>query len=103
MPPSYPILEFDDDREAIIEPSRSIKQRDVPEYCVICFFRDTIEHVAEQLSLQSLHPIRTEMGDIPVYCGAHQSQKLTVLSSPVGAALAAACLEEIIARGGRKS
>ena len=102
MPSSYPILEFDEGREAIIEPSKAIKHRDVAEHCVICFFRETIEHVTEELSLQPLRPIRTGMGDIPVYSGVYQGISLAILSAPVGAALAAGCLEEIIARGGRK-
>ena len=99
---SYPILEFDEERDAVIEPSKAIKHRDVPEHCVICFFWETIEHVTEQLALQSLRPVRTEMGDIPVYSGAYDGQTLAILLSPVGASLAAGCLEEVIARGGRK-
>ena len=39
----YPILEFDSTREALIEPSRLIKPRDVPEHCVICFFQEVID------------------------------------------------------------
>lgn len=35
----YPILEFDPSREALLEPSKMIKSRDVPEHCVICFSR----------------------------------------------------------------
>lgn len=45
----YPILEFDPSREALIEPSRLIEPRDVPEHRVICFFNEVIEKVvAEQ-------------------------------------------------------
>ncbi len=45
----YPILEFDPEREALIEPSRLIEPRDVPQHCVICFFQEVIEKfVAEQ-------------------------------------------------------
>ena len=42
---TYPILEFDPAREALIEPSRLIKPRDMPEHCVICFFQEVIEHI----------------------------------------------------------
>ena len=39
----YPILEFDDDPHAFIEPGKTIKQLDdVPEHCVLCFFNDVI-------------------------------------------------------------
>ena len=39
MATSFPILEFDEEREAVIEPSKAIRHRDVPEHCVICYFR----------------------------------------------------------------
>lgn len=39
----YPILEFDSCRSAYIEPSNLIKPIDIPECCVISFFRDVIE------------------------------------------------------------
>jgi hypothetical protein len=39
----HPILEFDPAREALIEPSRIIEPRTVPEHCVICFFKEVIE------------------------------------------------------------
>src|SRR5258706_12317171 len=42
----YPILEYDPARMAMIEPSLVIKRRDVPEHCVVCFFKEVIEKVA---------------------------------------------------------
>jgi hypothetical protein len=45
---SAPILEFDPTREAMIEPSRVFQARDVPEHCVICFFREAIEKVVRE-------------------------------------------------------
>ncbi len=102
MPISYPILEFDEEREAVIEPSRAIKHRDVPEYCVICYFRETIERVSEQLALRPLRPIESEMEDMRLYSGEYDGQTVAILPGVVGAPLAVGCLEEVIARGGRK-
>ena len=45
---SFPILEFDPTAEAFIEPSKVIRPRDVPEHCVICFFKEVIEKVVDQ-------------------------------------------------------
>jgi hypothetical protein len=36
----YPILEYDPAREAFIEPANIIKARDIPENCVVCFFKE---------------------------------------------------------------
>jgi len=40
MKDAIPELGFDPAREAIIEPAKLIKYRDLPEHCVLCFFRD---------------------------------------------------------------
>lgn len=101
-PKTYPILEFDEERESVIEPTKAIRHRDVPEHCVICYFRQTIEQEKQQLALRTLRPVRCIMGEIPVYSGTFDGQKLAILPGAVGAPLAVGCLEEIIARGGRK-
>jgi uridine phosphorylase len=102
MTDSIPLLEFDPEREAVIEPAKVIKRRDLPELCVLCFFREVIDRATEKLDLKPLHPLKSEMGEIPVYAGVHQGQPLAVVPAAVGAPLAAALFEEVIARGGRK-
>lgn len=102
MKKNIPLLDFDPEWEAIIEPTKIIKHRDVPEHCVLCFFREVIEDSKEQLKLQPLHPVKSEMGEIPVYAGEYNGIEIGVVPAAVGSPLAAAFLEEIIARGGRK-
>lgn len=102
MSASYPILEFDEEREAVIEPSKAIRHRDVPEHCVICYFPKTIEQARQELALRPLRPVKCVMGEISVYSGSRDGQPFSILSGAVGAPLAVGCLEEIIARGGRK-
>ena len=48
MRANYPILEFDPTREAIVEPSRVIQPRDVPEYCVVCFFKEVLDEIIKE-------------------------------------------------------
>tara|TARA_B100001013_G_C24248297_1_gene299942 strand:+ start:220 stop:357 length:138 start_codon:yes stop_codon:yes gene_type:complete len=43
MTDSIPLFEFDLEREAIIESSKMIKHRDLPEHCVMSFFREVID------------------------------------------------------------
>lgn len=97
-----PILEFDPDREAIIEPAKAIKRRDVPERCVLCFFREVIDRMSGELKMQPLAPFKSEMGELPLYSATYKDGPLAVVPCPVGSPLAAAILEETIARGGRK-
>ncbi len=98
----HPILEFDPAREALIEPSRLIKPRDVPEHCVICFFQDVIEQVVVENHAKVVVDSRWEDGPHPIYEIAYHNQRLAFFHPGVGGALAAGLLEEAIAYGCRK-
>jgi uridine phosphorylase len=99
---TYPILEHDATREALIEPSRVIKPRDVPEHCVICFFREVIDTVVAGHSAKVLANNVWEDGPHRVYEIAYQNQRLAFFHPGVGAPLAAGLLEDVIAFGCRK-
>jgi len=99
---SYPILEFDSDPEAHIEPSRVIRPADVAEACVICFFREVLERVTEEQQAVQRAQIRSEMGVLPVYELLINGQRLTTIQGGVGGPLAVGILEELIALGCRK-
>ncbi len=99
---TYPILEHDSTREAFIEPSKVIRPRDIPEYCVISFFREVIEKVAAEHQAKVVVDNSWEDGPHPVYEIEFQGQRLAFFHPGVGAALAAGILEEVIAFGCRK-
>ena len=98
----YPILEHDFTSEAKIEPSRIIKPRDVPEHCVISFFREVNEKVAAEKQARVAVANRWEDGEHPVYEIEHKGSWLAFFHPGVGAPLAAGLLEEAIAFGCRK-
>src|SRR5512143_4257352 len=98
----FPILEFDAAREALIEPARLIKPRDVPQHCVICFFQEVIEKVSAEQQAKVVVHSRWEDGPHPIYEIAHSDQRLAFFQPGVGGALAAGLLEEAIAYGCRK-
>jgi len=98
----YPILEFDPAREALIEPSRLIKPRGVPEHCVICFFQEVIEQVVAEQRATVVVDSRWEDGPHPIYEIAYHGHRLAFFHPGVGGALAAGLLEEAIAYGCRK-
>ena len=99
---SYPILEFDSTREAFIEPSKIIRARDLPEHCVICFFRDVIDKVISEYDAKVMVENRWEDGPHHIYEIAYKSQRLAFFHPGVGAPIAAGLLEEAIAFGCRK-
>jgi uridine phosphorylase len=102
MKPSYPILEHDYVSEAKIEPSRIIKPRDVPEYCVITFFHDVIEKIVEQNQAKVVVANHWEDGPHPIYEVERNGRRLAFFHPGVGAPIAAGLLEEAIAFGCRK-
>ncbi len=97
----YPILEFDDSRAAIIEPSLTRTHGvELPERCVLCFFNDVIADICTEAQIVS--HVSSEIGKNPIYVMEHQGERCAVIYPGVGAPLAAAFLEEVIALGCRK-
>jgi uridine phosphorylase len=99
---TYPILEYDPTREALIEPSRLIRPSDVPESCVICFFREVLDKVVAEHNAKVLVQNRWEDGPHPVFEMTHKGRRLAFFHPGVGAPMAAGLLEEVIALGCRK-
>ncbi len=98
----YPILEFDDASEALLEPAKLIKRKDIPEYAVACFFADVLGGLVERGTACVIAHLKSEIGRNPIYEIDVNGQRLAVFHPGVGAPLAAAFLEEMIALGSRK-
>ena len=98
----YPILEFDSTPEALIEPSKVIRARDLPEHCVICFFKEVIDKVVGEHDAKIVVENRWEDGPHPIYEISYRNQRLAFFHPGVGAPIAAGLLEESIAFGCRK-
>lgn len=98
----FPILEFDDTKEAVIEPHKIIEKLDIPEYAVMCFFNDVLEKLKNQGKLKPIASFKSEIGENPIYELEYEGRKVVVFNPGVGAPLAAAVLEEAIAMGVNK-
>ncbi len=99
---SAPILEFDPAREAMIEPSRIYESLDVPEHCVISFFRDVLDRLAVERNARILATHRWEDGEHHVYEIEHNGSRLAFIHPGVGGPMAAGILEDVVAHGCRK-
>jgi uridine phosphorylase len=97
----FPILEFDPAAQSVIEPSRILKPREVPEHCVMCFFQDVIAEICLKDG-RVVAVSKSEFGTHPMYEIEFAGRRLAVVHPGVGAPLAAAILEEAIAFGCRK-
>jgi uridine phosphorylase len=98
----YPIFEYDPERKAFIEPGDVIQPRDMPEHCVICFFKEVNDQVIADHHAKVLVENKWEDGLHPVYEISYQNQRLAFFHAGIGASLAASLLEEVIAFGCRK-
>jgi uridine phosphorylase len=102
MHAGFPILEFDPEREALIEPSRVIKPIDIPERCVLPIYKTVIDKLVDASRLIHVTDIPTAMGPWAVYKMVHGGASVTVAHPGLGAPLGAAVMEELIALGCRK-
>jgi len=102
MANDYPILEFDPEPEAILEPSRLTRPADAPEHCVVCFFADVIQELVETGQARHIASSKSEIGEHPLYEIEYAGKRLAFFHPGVGAPLAAGLLEEMIPRGCRK-
>jgi uridine phosphorylase len=99
---SVPILEYDPAREAMIEPGRVIRPRDVPEHCVLCFFQEVIEKVVSEHGAKVAVANRWEDGPHPLYEMDYEGRQVAFCHPGIGSAFAGTLLEEVIAFGCRK-
>ena len=99
----YPILEFDGEAEAVIEPSKVWKPVDgIPERCILPIYHTVIDGLKKQGLLVPVKDIRTSMGPMPVYKIRHKSAEVVVAHPGLCGPFSAAVLEELIAFGCRK-
>jgi len=99
---SFPILEFDPAREAVIEPSRIVQPQDVPEHCLVSFFKEVIDRVAAEKQTTTVKTIQWEDGPHHLQEISHKGRRLAFIHPGVGAPVGAGILEEVIALGCRK-
>ena len=98
----YPILEYDPTREAMLEPSRLFRSIDMPEHCIICFFREVLDKVISEHNARVLVENLWEDGPHPIYEINFNGQRLAFYHPGIGAPLSAGLLEEVIAFGCKK-
>jgi uridine phosphorylase len=99
---SSPILEFDPNPRAILEPHGPSLSEAVPAKAVLCFFADVLNRLCAAGRIVQIGTLGSEIGPNPIYRLEHAGQRLLVIHPGVGAALAAGFTEELIAIGVRQ-
>lgn len=101
-PQAYPILEFDPERSAIINPVHKSPPPGLPDRAVLCFFIDLLQQMAAEGRLVVAYMFGSELGPNPVYRLDTPAGSVLVAHPGVGAPFSAAVLEEVIALGADK-
>jgi len=86
-----PLLEFDSDKTALIEPAMMHRKHDLPEACVMIFYADVIHKLSGEGILKKAYTLAT-------YGITIQPVDVFTASTPIAAAI----LEELIALGCRR-
>jgi uridine phosphorylase len=97
----HPILEFDPDPHAVIEPHMVRPPLDVPDGAVPCFFSDVLQKVCIDAGAPVLMTLQSAHGLHPVYEISWHGESVAVFHPGVGAPLAGMFLDEVVAAGCR--
>jgi uridine phosphorylase len=98
----FPILEFDEDKNAVIRPSNLIKQKDVPERCILCFFSEEIEKILTEYPHKIVSNFISSGINYPLYELDYKGNKISIIQAAVGSPLAAGQIDELAALGCKK-
>jgi uridine phosphorylase len=95
-----PILEFDTERRAVINP-RHIKPgaKPLPERGIMCFQEETVKKLKRAGRLKEIYRANTVCQDYPIYQFTHKGKKLLLFRPSVGAPIAAGIMEELAGKG----
>jgi uridine phosphorylase len=96
-----PILEFDDETNAIINPARKNIDVNMPKRCVLTFFKEVVEKYSKMVGTEKVISFKWENGDIQVYKMKYDEKEIAFCHLHVGAPIAVGIFEDIIGYGGK--
>lgn len=97
-----PILEYDPTSRSLFNPDEIFKPIDVPEKCVICFFKEVIEQLHSEGKAKILKVLKSEAGPIPLYEMECKGERIALFHPMIGAPIGVILLEAVIALGCKK-
>ncbi len=100
-----PLIEFDPDKKAIIEPRLVVEGKSPSEYCIMTFLGGVIRKLRDEGRLERIQELQLPAPSThpnEVWKLEYEGETVVVAHPGVGAALAAGSFEELIALGCRK-
>jgi uridine phosphorylase len=97
----YPILEYDESKDALIKPENFFGHLKLPQHCIMTSLNKALKTLEKDYKkFSQIGKLR--INGSPVYQVEYKNTKLAVISLPIGAPLAAGVLEEVITCGVKK-
>ena len=97
-----PILEFDDNPQAVIMPTHEDLGLDLPARCVYGFLEEEVERYAISVGAEKVGEFVSATKTYPVYVMTYNGKKICLAQAPVGSAAAAQFLDWLVGYGVKK-
>lgn len=97
-----PILEFDSDPQAVIQPDHEKLSLSLPEKCIFAFLGDHVDAYAQSVHAQPVSWFISATKRYPIYIISYQDTDIALCQAPVGAAPAAQLMDWLIGYGVRQ-
>jgi len=98
----FPVLEFDQEKNAFIKPLNLVQPIKITKRCVLCFFAEAIEKILGEYPHKIVAHFEAASLRLPVYELDYKGKKIALIQAGVGAPIAGAQIEELTALGCRK-
>ncbi len=97
-----PILEFDNDKNAIIVPTHANLGIKLPEKAVFAFLSEYIDEYASEIGAKRICVFESATKDYPIYVLNYKGEEICLVQAPVGAAPATQIMDWLIGYGANK-
>ena len=99
---AIPILEFDDNPQAVIMPNHEGLDLQLPKKCIYAFLEEEIDRYAQEVEADCVGEFVSATNTYPVYVMDYKGEKVCLAQAPVGSAPAAQFMDWLIGYGVEK-
>ena len=99
---AIPILEFDDNPQAVIMPNHEGLDLQLPKKCIYAFLEEEIDRYAQEVEADCVGEFVSATKTYPVYVMDYKGEKVCLAQAPVGSAPAAQFMDWLISYGVEK-
>ena len=96
---AIPILEFDDNPQAVIMPNHEGLNLQLPKKCIYAFLEEEIDRYAQEVGADCVGEFVSATKTYPVYVMSYKGEEVCLAQAPVGSAPAAQFMDWLIAYG----